>query len=191
MEPIYPSDDWLDTEARAILCKSPPAIQTAVDTEGYSLLLVKAGPDNSRAIQVVSEIQRYGAKNSTDIPIVIAQQMTLDDAMAGQFALSCCDCISAFVRDEVVYDANAGYLHELAEEVTHSPEFEPVTVRLISIPPTDHGRRFSWQFLGVAVGIATPSEVQVHRKKARLMMHWATRCGVHLEVEIGEGSPGQ
>ena len=70
---IYPSDDWLDTETRAILCKSPPALQTAVDTEGYSLLLVKAGRDEDRAIQTVSEIQRYGAKNSTNISIVIAQ----------------------------------------------------------------------------------------------------------------------
>jgi hypothetical protein len=185
VDSIYPSDDWLDTETRAILCKSPPAVQAAVDTKGYSLLLLKAGRDESRAIQAVAEIQRYGAKNSTGISIVIAQQLTLDEAMAGQFTLSCCDCVSAFVPDEVVYDANAGYLHELSEAVMHSPEFEPIAVRLISIPPTDQGRQFSWQFLGVAIGIAAPSEIQVHRKKARLMMHWASRCDVHLEVETG------
>jgi len=183
MQSIYPSDDWLDTETRAILRKSPPAVETAVDAKGYSLLLVKAGRDESRAIQAVSEIQRYGATNSTNISIVIAQQLTLDAAMAGQFALSCCDCVSAFVPDEVVYDANAGYLYELSEAVTRSPEFEWITVRLISIPPNDRGRQFAWQFLGMAVGFATPSEIQVHRKKARLMMHWAPKCGVRLEVE--------
>lgn len=185
VQSIYPSDDWLDTETRAILCKSPPSIQTAINIKGYSLLLVKAGRDENRVIQAVSEIQRYGAKNSTNISIVIAQHLTLDDAMAGQFALSCCDCVSAYVTDGVVYDANAGYLHRLSEAVMHSPEFAPITVRLISIPPNDLGRRFSWQFLGIAVGIATPSEIEIHRKKARLMMHWATKCDVHLEVETG------
>ena len=182
VQSIYPSDDWLDPKTRAILCKSPPTVQTVVDTEGYSLLLVKAGGDDNRAIQVVSEIQRRGARNSTSISIVIAQQLMLDDAMAGQFALSCCDCVSAFVADEVVCDANAGYVHELSDTIIHSPEFEPIAVRLISIPPSDLGRRFSWQFLGVAVGIATPSEIQVHRKKARLMTHWATkvRCADRL-----------
>ena len=182
MRSIYSSDDWLDTETRAILCKSPPSARTAVDTTGYSLLLVKAGSDESRAVQVVAEIQQHGAKNSTGIPIVIAQQMTLDDAIAGQFALSCCDCVSAFVPDAVVYDGNAAYLRELAEAVMHSPEFEPITVSLLHIPPTDQGQRFSWQFLGVAVGIATPWETRVHRKKARLMAHWAKKCDVDLEL---------
>ena len=166
-----------------MLCKSH-AVETAVDTKGYSLLLIKAGPDEQRAIHVVSEIQRHGAKNSTHIATVIAQQMSLDDALAGQFALSCCDCVSAFVPDDVVYDANAPYVQELSEAVMQSPEFQPITVRIVSIPPTDNGRRFSWQFLGVAVGVATPSEIQVHRKKARLMVHWATKCGVHLDVDL-------
>ncbi len=149
------------------------------------MLLVKAGPDRNRAIQSVSEIKRFGAKNSTNISIVIAQQLTLDNAMAGQFALSCCDCVSAFVADEIVCDANAGYLQQLSEAVMASPEYELVTVRLMSIPSNDIGRRFSWQFLGVSVGIATPSEIEVHRKKARLMMHWAGKCDVQLEVETG------
>jgi hypothetical protein len=184
MQSVCPSD-WLDPETRAILCKSPPGVRTAVDAEGYSLLLVKAGPDRNRAIDVVAEIQRYGAKNSTSIPIVIAQRLTLDDATAGQFALSCCDCVSAFFEDDVVCDANAGYLEELSEAVMRSPEFEPVTVRLISIPSDELGRRFSWQFLGAAVGIATPAEIEVHRKKARLMAHWAEKCNVRIEIETG------
>ena len=65
-----------------------------------------------------------------------------------------------------------------------SLEFEPVTVRLIAIPSNAPGRRFSRQFLGVAIGVATPSEIEVHRKKARLMMHWATKCGADLEAEL-------
>ena len=180
---IFSSDDWLDTETRAILCQRPPAVHTAIGTEGYSLLLLKAGADENRAIQAVSEIQRHGAMNATGVSIVVAQQLTLDDAMAGQFALSCCDCVSAFVADEVVCSSNAEYLHELSDAVMQSPEFEPVTVRLISIPPNEMGRRFAWQFLGVAVGIARPCEIQVHWKKARLMMHWARACNVHLEVD--------
>lgn len=190
VQPIYPSDDWLDTETRAILCNSPPTIQTAVGAKGYSLLFVRAGPDESRAIQAVAEIRQHGATNLSGMPAVIAQQLTLDDAMAGQFALSCCDCISAFVADEVVCDANADYLRELTNAVTDSPEFEPITVKLVFVPPTTLGRKFCWQFLGVAVGIATPSEIQVHRKKARLMLHWAARCDVDMKVEIGPRSTG-
>ena len=102
-----------------------------------------------------------------------------------RYSVRCCDCVSAFITDEVVYDANARYLQQLSEEIMRSPEFEPISVGLFFIPLSDLGRRFSWQFLGVAVGIATPSEIQVHRKKARLMTHWAAKCDVDLEVESG------
>jgi hypothetical protein len=124
-----------------------------------------------------------GTKNATAISIVVRQQLTLEEAMAGQFALCCCDCVSAFVDDNIVCDGYTSIVEELSAIVTNSAEFSPVTVRVDSIPHTEWGRRFSWQFLGFAVGVATPVEMTVHRKKARLMMHWAPQCGVQMETQ--------
>ena len=113
---------------------------------------------------------------------MIAQQLTLDNVLTGQFALSCCDCISAFVPDEIVYDENAPYLQQVSDEVVSSREFEYVTARLTHIPLSDRGRRYAWRFLGTAVGVSLPLEFEVFRKKARLMGHWARKCGVQFEV---------
>ncbi len=172
---------WLDTKTRSDLGVSPPVRETAVDIKSYSLLLLKAGPDESWAINVVAEIQRCGARNSTRLPNVIAQQMKFDDAWSGQLALSCCDCISAFLPDEIVADEDVAYLQHLSDKVMSSPEFERVPVRVMSIPATDLGRRYSRQFLGVAAGLHLPLDTQIHRKKARLMQHWADQCGVRLD----------
>lgn len=176
------SEEWLDPETRGLLHKSPPGLETAVDCRGYSLLLLHAGPDTNRIVDVVADIQRMGAHNQTSIPVVIAQQLTLDEAMAGQFALCCCDCVSALVDDNLVRDDDPAIVEDLSEIVTSSAEFSPVTIRLISIPQTELGRRFSWQFLGSAVGVAMPAELTVHSKKAQLMIHWAVKCGVRLEM---------
>ncbi len=176
------SKEWLDPETRSLLKESPPGMEKAVGCKGYSLLLLDAGPDTNRIVQVVSDIQQMGADNRTNIAIVIAQQLGLDEALAGQFALSCCDCVSAFVDDNIICEKDAGLVERLSELIANDPEFSPVTIRLISIPQDELGRRFSWQFLGFAVGVATPTEITVYRKKARLMMHWATKCGVRLEL---------
>ena len=115
------------------------------------MLLLKVGDDCHRIQQVVSDIcptHAEGVKDFVGVPIVIARKMSLDDVMAGQFALACCDCVSAFVVDEVVDDGNAEYLLQLSEAVKNSDEFEVVAIKLILIPTTEAGRHFSWQFLG-------------------------------------------
>jgi hypothetical protein len=189
---IVPTDDWLDPTTRANLRKSPPdsqtpAVQTAIDTKGFTLLLAKARIDEddnqSRVTEVVSEIRQYGVVSATNIALVIAQRLTFDGVTTGQLALSCCDCISLFLPDEIVFDSNADYVRQLSEIVVQSREFETVSVRLSFIPAGDLGRRFLRQFFGLAPGNAAPSKIQAHRKKARLMLHWANKCDVHLEID--------
>lgn len=172
--------NWLDPETRSLLSKTPYRSETAVDCRGYSLLLLRAGSDTSRIVQAVADIQRHGGKNSTNIPIVIAQQLTVDQAMAGQFALCCCDCVSGFVDDNLVENDDATLADDLTSIVMNCEEFSLVSLRVNHIPPTELGRRFAWQFLGYAIGVSTPLELNVYYKKARLMLHWAPRCGVDL-----------
>lgn len=174
---------WLDTETRAILQASNPEIAIQTDIEGYSLLLVKKGPDPNRLSDVISSIQELGISNQTQIKNVIAQQLTLDEAVWGQFQLSCCDCAAAFVTDEIVFDDNASYLARVTESILRCPEFELVPIRITFIPQSERGRQFAWQFLGLAVGISLPLKATIYRKKARLMRHWAEHCGVEVQFD--------
>jgi hypothetical protein len=174
--------DWLDTETRAMLCAEPPQKITAIGIESYSLLLLKHGNDRRRTEDVVTMIRTDNPILLVDYPFVVAQEMTLDEALAGQFALACCDCISAVVRDEVICGASRDYLNSLNKQVKESSEFEMVGVTITQIPHTEEGRRFCWQFLGLAAGMAVPAARQFFRKKARLMQHWAERCGIDFQI---------
>jgi hypothetical protein len=177
----FPADhNWLDLETRSLLNKVPYRPETSVDCRGYSLLLLRAGPDTSRIVQAVADIQRLGSKNSTNIPIVIAQQLTIDEAMAGQFSLCCCDCISGFVDDNLVHNDDETLADDVTSIVVNCEEFSLVSLRVNHVPPTEAGRRFAWQFLGCAIGVSTPLDLTVYYKKARLMSHWAPRCGVDI-----------
>jgi hypothetical protein len=175
--------EWLDTETQALLCAEPPPKLTAIGVEAYSLLLLKQCNDRQRIREVVAMIQEQNPVIATDLPFVVGQEMTLEEAMAGQFALACCDCMSAFVRDDVIRDAGRAYLHQLNEQVKNSSEFESVNVMIVHVPNSEEGRRFCWQFLGLATGAAMPAARKIFRKKARLMEHWARRSGVDLQVE--------
>lgn len=180
MHPDEPFD-WIDAQTRSMLCIDPPAKQTAIGIKSYTLLLLETGQDARRIEQAIVKIENHVDRTVYEGPSIVARELTLDDAVAGQFELASCDCISAFVPDEVASGHNEDYLEQLAEAVKHSPEFQPVTVRLTSIPNTKAGRRFSWQFLGMAVSMAAPREIQVHRKKARLMLHWGEKSEVQIE----------
>lgn len=177
--------EWLDTETKSILCREPPEKTAPPQTEGYSLLLLEKGTDERRIDEVVAAIQRGTPAIPDDRPFVIARQLCLDDALAGQFALACCDCVTAFVRDAVICDSDCDYLRQLYGQVMGSPEFASVLVELLSVPVTDDGRRFCWQFLGLATP-AVPATFRVFRKKARLMEHWAKKTGVVVRV-VGGG----
>lgn len=172
--------DWLDTETRSILSEVPPSKESAADLNSYSLLLLKQGDDRRRIEESVAGLQQGSAGLTNEPPSVVARGMTLDEALAGQFALACCDCVSAFVVDEVADQAEEEYLSKLYDAVKQSTEFESVNVEVRSVPNSELGRKFSWQFLGLAVAVPRPCEVRVYRKKARLMQHWAARCGVQI-----------
>ena len=172
---------WLDPETRSILQGVSPGKETALRTKGYSLLLIERGNDSTRANQAIEQIRRRGRPNDTSIRNVVVRQLTLDDALLGQFDLSCSDSISAFVADEVVCDENASYLETLSREIAASDEYRLVAVRIVSVPHDEPGRDFCWQFLGYAVGMPVPLEMEVFCKKARLMDYWSRKCGVKFE----------
>jgi hypothetical protein len=184
---LHQIQDWLDTETRAMLCPSPPPKQTAIGTEAYSLLLLKHGSDTPRVEETVAQIRDHNPVLLMDVPFVVAQEMTLNEALAGQFALACCDCVSAFVRDDVICNATRKELQQLSQEITSSSEFSPVELTILTMPNTDQARRFCWQFLGLAAGVKIPSTRKVFRKKARLMCHWAERSGIETSVEDSNG----
>jgi hypothetical protein len=174
--------EWLDTKTRELLCPEPPTKVTEIGIESYSLLLLRHGNDKRRTEDVVAAIQKENPVILVEYPFVVAQEMTLDEAMVGQFALACCDCISAFVRDEVICNTDRDYLQQLNEQVAHSSEFEFVCTELLNIPHTEDVRRFCWQFLGMATAVSCPLKLRVFRKKARLMEYWAKRSGIEMNV---------
>jgi hypothetical protein len=172
---------WLDTETRAILCPVPPQKLVSVGVESYSLLLLKNGEDQERTDDIVTAIRDH-APPTLEYPFVIGQGMDLDDALAGQFALACCDCVGAFVADELVNQSALDLFRQLLSEVLSSPEFERVQVNVEHIPQTDVGRRFSWQFFGLATGLPAPATYVMYRKKERLMEHCAAKAGAAVRV---------
>ncbi len=170
------NSEWLDTETRTILCDGWGK-ETLTATSAFSLLLFTKGSDAGRISSVVAELQHCGTANSTLFPFVVRQGLSLDDALAGQFALACCDCASAFVRDDIVLQMDAPGFSALFAELSVSPEFRYVDVQVWNIPATEHGRKFLWQFLGLAVGVRLPHRMRVMKKKARLMAHCAEKIG--------------
>ena len=132
---------------------------------------------------MIAELGNYGTPNSTAYPFVIRQGLSLDDAIAGQFALACCDCASAFVRDNIVATLADPDFAELFSELSGSPEFNLVDVKIVSIPSNDAGRRCLWQFLGLAVGVALPQKLRAMRIKARLLKHFAEKIGGVVEFD--------
>ncbi|REJ70660.1 MAG: hypothetical protein DWQ31_00295 [Planctomycetota bacterium] len=184
--------DWLDPETRAILQPTPPLEATAVGTESYALLLIQRGGDHGRIEQTLDRLAESNELEAADTsdpdhvedahaPQIVARHLSLDEALEAQFDLASCDCVTAFVADEVVESADVEYLSRLCEAVLTSPEFAPVELKVLEIPDTAAGRRFGWQFLGMAMALASPTTVRVLRKKARLMSYWAAKCGVRVE----------
>jgi hypothetical protein len=174
--------EWLDTETKAVLCPDPPEKLVASATVSFSLLLVTKGKDEQRIADIVSAIQRSAPPKTLDYPFVVGQQMNLEEALAGQFALACCDCVAAFVRDDIVDESAIKAFRQIHSEVLSSPEFEQVAMRIEFIPNTEQGHRFCWQFFGLASGLQIPVTINMYRKKARLMEHWAKRIGASYSV---------
>jgi hypothetical protein len=168
--------DWPDTQTKAQLAAVPPRKLAPPAVGGYSLILLERGPDESRIKQA---LQRLDCDRAC--PCVVRRGLTLPDAYLGQFELICTDSISIFIDDEVVKTATAAYLSQLYSRLRRSPEFEPVAVRVHSVPDDDRGAWFLMQFFGDAVFL--PKDSILSRKKARIMRQWATKVGAAIAIE--------
>ena len=95
-----------------------------------------------------------------------------------------CDSIGVFVRSEVLGQSEKGYIQALFGIILQSPEFKPVKVKVVEVPETESGQKFVDQFLGMTIlrqKLVFPLSVEVPFKKARIMMHWATRVGAQVQ----------
>jgi len=177
--------DWLDTETKALLQHTPPEKFATPDTAGYTLVLLAlpdAGGDAvTEAVQRAANVLTHEAERilSHPLPTPVKKGLFYPAAQIGQFELICCDAVSVIIADEVVAEAPASYLRDLYRKLRKSDEFELVTVRIGSIPATQSGRDFRDRFLG---GREPPASgvVQLMRKKARIIQHWAAKIGVHV-----------
>lgn len=174
--------EWLDPTTRAILSKATVNTTAAIETSAYSLLLLEKGSDETRVEETVAAIQQGAPTDLGQFPFVLARRMSFVDALAGQFALACCDCVSAILPDETIDRADRGFLRELYAQVMKSADYEFVHVQTYDVPPTDEGRRFCWQFFGLAVGLPGCMTSRVFQIKADLMEHWADKSGVSLRI---------
>lgn len=175
------SIQWSDTETRELLQADLPKYTEVADV-GFSLVLLRAGADTRRIESVVLELARLTEPPSPRMPLVVCRGLTLDDALAAQAAFACCDSITAFVRDELADQMMPVDYAILLSEIEFSPEFQPLRLRIETMPQTQPSQRFNWVFFGMAVGLELPVEVVAYRKKARLMQHWAQHIGGRISV---------
>lgn len=179
--------EWLDTETKALLERIPPGKLAPPDTAGFTLVLLAAGGDDRDAL--AAAVQRAAGVSAEEadrilgrpLPTAVAKGLVYADAQIGQFELICCDAVSAIIADEVVAEAPAEYLADLYARLRRSEEFENVWVRIDRIPSDRAGYEFCGRFLN-GQQPAVPATVALMRKKARIMAHWASRMGGHVEV---------
>jgi hypothetical protein len=177
-------DEWIDPETKALLRRSPPLIQCPVDADSYALVLLVRGADNARIDEAVSAIVRDETVPPADLPFVVVRGLSLEEAFVGQFALACCDCAVSFVPDEVARQADRAWWPQFYREVMQSGDFQQVVVDLMDVPPGEAGRRYAWQFLGMAT-VAVPQALTIFRIKAELMEYWGNRLGAVLRRRRG------
>jgi hypothetical protein len=175
------STDWLDTQTKAQLQKSPPDKLAPPVVGGYSLVLLERGTDRERVFRTIQALAEDADKVVSKCPVVVRHNLSLADALEGQFELVCTDSISVFLNDNVIRAAEPAYLDDLYRTVRKSAEFEPVTIHLRSIPDDEDGKRFLRQFFGQVLGV--PATHIVARKKARIMLHWGSKLGAVVEIE--------
>jgi hypothetical protein len=177
-------DEWLDPQTKALLRGTPPLIPCRVDTDSFALLLLVRGADDARIDEAVSAIVRDGVAPAVELPFIVASGLSLEEAFVGQFALACCDCAVSFVPDEVARQADRAWWRQYYREVMQSGDFQQVVVELMDVPPGEAGRRYAWQFLGMAT-VALPQALTIFRIKAELMEYWGNRLGAVLRRRRG------
>jgi len=183
---------WLDPQTKAMLEASPPEKLAPPDTAGFTLvLLAVCAGDTSRLVRAVAQIVSGSAGRALrmlarPLPLPLNKGLSHADALLGQFELVACDCVSVFLADEVAAGARPRYLAALYARLRASPEFEPLGVRIDSIPSDRRGEDYLDKFLG-GERCALPVELRVMRKKARIMKHWAEKIGGRLQIVTSAG----
>ena len=181
--------NWLDTETKAILQKADEPKPAPSRAAEFALVLIKKAPDRPRLVRAISRINecsepKAAALADRPVPVTINIDLSEEDAIYGQFELISCDAIGIFVRSEVLRQSERGYTQALFGRILQSAEFKPVKIKVVEVPETESGQKFVDQFLGPIIPRrkpAYPLSVEVPFKKARIMMHWATRVGAQVQ----------
>ena len=144
--------DWLDTETKALLQRSPPEKLAPPDTATFSLVLLAfAGVDHGtllRAARFVAEASDGATRLlSSRLPVCVNKGLSYSDAQIGQFELICCDAVSVIISDEVIAGTSADYLADLYAKLRKIDEFELVAVRIDFVPDSPKGQEFCNRFL--------------------------------------------
>jgi hypothetical protein len=171
--------DWLDTETKALLQRSPPEKLAPPDMATFALVLLACDVQQGVAEAWESEADRV---RSGRLPVCVKKGLTYSDGQIAHFELLCRDAASVIIADDVVAEAPADYLAGLYEELRRIDEFELVTVLIYSLPDGPIGQEFFDRFLrGRKPALAFP--LKLMRKKARIMQHWAARIGGLMTTE--------
>ncbi len=136
--------DWLDTETKALLQRSPPEKLAPPDTASFSLVLLACDVQQGVAEAWESEADRV---RSDRLPVCVKKGLTYSDGQIADFELLCRDAASVIIADEVVAEAPADYLADLYEKLRKIDEFELVTVLIYSLPDSSTGQGFCNRFL--------------------------------------------
>jgi hypothetical protein len=189
--------NWLDTKTKEILQKEQDPKLAPPKAAEFALVLIRKGTDHQRLVRAICRINECRELEAIKLarlpdPVTINPGLTQEEALFGQFELICCDAIAAFIRSEVLRQNEKSYLEALFQKVLQSPEFKPARIDVFEVPATESGQRFVDQFLGIPLPgqkrrVARFS-VWVPFKKARIMMHWATRVGVQLHCDAVQNS---
>jgi hypothetical protein len=174
--------DWLDTETKALLQKLPPEKLAPPDTVAFTLVMLAVRGQNRhglvRAVRQAAQVSAEEAERilTRGLPLSVKTGLSYADAQIAQFELICCDAVSVIIVDDVVAGAPADYLRELYADLQNIDEFELVPVRINYIPDDPGGKAFCDRFLdGRRPNL--PAVVELMRKKARIMEHWARKIG--------------
>jgi hypothetical protein len=179
--------DWLDTETKASLQRSPPKKLAPPNTATFTVVLLAVHGHNRpalvRAVQRAAQVSADEATSivSRPLPAQVKKGLTYLDGQIAQFELIACDAISVIIPDEVVATGSAHYLAELYSSLQNIDEFETVPVRVEAIPDDPKGQAFCEIFFG-GQKPTLPAVVRAMRKKARIMQHWAEKIGGHVTV---------
>lgn len=179
---------WLDTETKAVLQKMPPKKLAPAETDAFAVVVLSLGSsvDRSRRLIAFDKVLRTSPQDAKrqlnrTPPFVLKGGLTMAEAMLAQFELACTDIRSIFLSEDLVANAESRYLATLYRKMLYADEFQPVRVRVISIPDTSQGQAFAQQFLGPNVP-QLPFELVAMRKKARIMTHWADKIGATVRT---------